>query len=133
MLTAVRVFLTIAALVLALAFAGLVAFQPIAAQAQMMMVIYQIECGPAEITQPDPQLFEEGGEVFDLDEEESAAYVAATSRGTRYSRDMVLRVVVRPGGPITAIFIHDGLVCDIAEVEPALHSAAMRSIRGIPL
>ncbi|MFN3169311.1 MAG: hypothetical protein ACE37E_01305 [Hyphomicrobiales bacterium] len=103
------------------------------AKAQTMMTVRVMACNGGPLSDPDPAMIEAGGQVHDLDESETAAYVAATSQGSRYVRDVLLRAVQLPDGSVIAVLHDEGEICYILNVSPQLHRETMTAINGEPV
>jgi hypothetical protein len=123
------------ALVLGIALWGLLLEQRavVRATAQSMMSVQPMLCDGDVLTDQPELFFEQGGAVVDFDERETAAYVAATSRGTRYVRDVLARVISYPTGTIVAVLHNGENVCWRATINPDLHQRAIETIRGEPV
>lgn len=103
------------------------------AAAQSMMTVQVMSCDGGQLTDPDPAMIEAGGHVFDFEEPETSAYVAATSQASRFVRDVSLRVAQFPDGRVIAVLHDDGEVCRILNVNPRLHRQALAALNGEPV
>lgn len=105
---------------------------PVKVQAQMMMRTNVMEC-----TQPvrdaNPAIVQDGGEIIDLDEVQTAVYVAIVTNGSVFVRDVSSRIIVFSDGRILHILIYDGKLCSSATVQPGTHNTAIQAALGDPV
>lgn len=99
------------------------------ASAQVLLRASVLEC-TEPVGDVDPSILENGGQVVELDEAETAAYAVAASNATMFFSGVTSRAVVFPDGVVLHVIMHDGRYCWSGRLPVALHAQIMESLRG---